>query len=33
MGGNKFLLDTNAILYMPGGDITLSEFLFEKTNN
>ena len=30
MSGNKFLLDTNAILYMLGGDITLSEFLFEK---
>ena len=30
MSGNKFLLDTNAILYMLGGDITLSEFLYEK---
>jgi predicted nucleic acid-binding protein len=30
MSGNRFLLDTNAILYMLGGDITLSEFLFEK---
>jgi predicted nucleic acid-binding protein len=30
MSGNKFLLDTNAILYMLGGDITLSEFLFQK---
>lgn len=30
MSGNKFLLDTNAILYMLGGDKTLSDFLFEK---
>ena len=30
MSGNRFLLDNNAILYMLGGDITLSEFLFEK---
>lgn len=30
MNGNKYLLDTNAILYILNGDITLTEFLFEK---
>ena len=30
MNGNKYLLDTNAILYSLNGDITLTEFLFEK---
>lgn len=30
MNGNKFLLDTNAVLYILGGDETLSDFLFEK---
>ena len=30
MNGNKFVLDTNAVLYVLGGDETLSDFLFEK---
>ena len=30
MNGNKYLVDTNAILYILNGDITLTEFLFEK---
>lgn len=30
MSGNKFLLDTNAVLYVLNGDETLAEFLFEK---
>jgi|SRR5579872_70368 len=30
MSGNKFLLDTNAILYVLNGDQTLTDFLFEK---
>ncbi len=30
MSGNKFLLDTNAVLYILNGDETLSNFLFEK---
>jgi predicted nucleic acid-binding protein len=28
MNGNKYLLDTNAVLYILGGDKTLSDFLF-----
>jgi len=30
MNGNKFLLDTNAVLYILAGDETLADFLFEK---
>ena len=30
MSGNKFVLDTNAVLYILGGDETLSDFLFGK---
>lgn len=30
MSGNKFLLDTNAVLYVLSGDETLADFLFEK---
>ena len=30
MSGNKYLLDTNAVLYILGGDETLINFLFEK---
>lgn len=30
MNGDKFLLDTNAVLYILAGDETLSDFLFEK---
>jgi predicted nucleic acid-binding protein len=30
MNGNKFLLDTNAVLYILNGDETLTNFLFEK---
>jgi predicted nucleic acid-binding protein len=30
MNGNRFLLDTNAILYILAGDQTLADFLFEK---
>ena len=30
MNGNKFLLDTNAILYILNGDETLTDFLFKK---
>jgi predicted nucleic acid-binding protein len=30
MNGNKFLLDTNAVLYVLNGDETLTDFLFEK---
>jgi predicted nucleic acid-binding protein len=30
MNGNKFLLDTNAVLYVLNGDETLSNFLFEE---
>ena len=30
MNGNKFLLDTNTILYLLNGDETLADFLFEK---
>lgn len=30
MSGNKFLLDTNAVLYILNGDETLADFLFEK---
>lgn len=30
MSGNKFLLDTNAVLYVLNGDETLANFLFEK---
>ncbi len=29
MSGNKFLLDTNAILYILNGDETLAKFLYE----
>ncbi len=30
MNGNKFLLDTNTVLYILNGDKTLADFLFEK---
>lgn len=30
MSGNKFVLDTNAVLYILNGDETLIDFLFEK---
>jgi predicted nucleic acid-binding protein len=30
MNGNRFLLDTNAILYILAGDETLADFLFKK---
>jgi predicted nucleic acid-binding protein len=30
MNGAKFLLDTNAVLYLLNGDETLADFLFEK---
>ena len=30
MNGNRFLLDTNAVLYILAGDQTLADFLFEK---
>ncbi|MBC7399959.1 MAG: type II toxin-antitoxin system VapC family toxin [Mucilaginibacter sp.] len=30
MSGNKYLLDTNAVLYILNGDQTLIDFLFEK---
>ncbi|MDB4921701.1 PIN domain-containing protein [Mucilaginibacter sp.] len=30
MSGNKYLLDTNAILYILDGDETLADFLFEE---
>jgi predicted nucleic acid-binding protein len=30
MSGNKYLLDTNAVLYILNGDETLIDFLFEK---
>jgi predicted nucleic acid-binding protein len=30
MNGNRFLLDTNAILYILAGDETLADFLFNK---
>ena len=30
MSGDKFILDTNAILYILNGDETLADFLFEK---
>ncbi len=30
MNGDKFLLDTNAVLYILNGDETLADFLFEK---
>lgn len=29
MSGNKFLLDTNAILYILNGDEALAKFLYE----
>ena len=29
MNGDKFLLDTNAVLYLLNGDETLADFLFE----
>ena len=29
MSGNKYFLDTNAILYILNGDETLTDFLFE----
>jgi predicted nucleic acid-binding protein len=30
MNGNKFVLDTNTVLYLLNGDETLAEFLFGK---
>ena len=30
MSGDKFVLDTNAVLYLLNGDETLSNFLFKK---
>jgi predicted nucleic acid-binding protein len=30
MSGNKFVLDTNTVLYLLSGDETLANFLFEK---
>lgn len=30
MNGDKYILDTNAILYILDGDETLTDFLFEK---
>lgn len=30
MSGDKFVLDTNAVLYILSGDQTLADFLFEK---
>lgn len=30
MSGNSFLLDTNIVLYLLGGDETLADFLFKK---
>jgi predicted nucleic acid-binding protein len=30
MNGSRFLLDTNTVLYLLGGDETLADFLFEK---
>jgi len=30
MSGSKYLLDTNAVLYILNGDATLADFLFEK---
>ena len=30
MSGDKFILDTNTILYILNGDETLADFLFEK---
>jgi predicted nucleic acid-binding protein len=30
MSGNRFLLDTNAVLYILNGDETLTNFLFQK---
>ena len=30
MNGDKYLLDTNAILYILNGDQTLADFLFGK---
>ena len=30
MNGNKFLLDTNTILYLLNGDKTVADFLFNK---
>jgi predicted nucleic acid-binding protein len=30
MNGNKLLLDTNAVLYVLGGDVTLASFLNGK---
>jgi len=30
MNGNRFLLDTNIILYMLGGDKVIADYLFEK---
>jgi predicted nucleic acid-binding protein len=30
MSGNRYLLDTNAVLYILNGDLTLSDFLFQE---
>jgi len=30
MSGDKFVLDTNAVLYILAGDETITDFLFEK---
>jgi predicted nucleic acid-binding protein len=30
MNGNRYLLDTNAVLYILAGDKTLADFLFEE---
>ncbi|HMI66974.1 MAG TPA: type II toxin-antitoxin system VapC family toxin [Cyclobacteriaceae bacterium] len=30
MNGNRFLLDTNTVLYLLGGDQTLADFLFGR---
>jgi hypothetical protein len=30
MNGSRFLLDTNTVLYLLGGDATLANFLFER---
>lgn len=30
MNGDKFIIDTNTVLYLLNGDETLADFLFEK---
>jgi len=30
MSGNRYLLDTNAVLFILNGDVTLADFLYEK---